>query len=103
MRISFVLLSLLVVSMTALADPFDRGLGMWVCSDGSKSNSFGPCRPKEFVGNWWARCLAGRKDCTHSDTAFVGWSLDAPHVVIRGPGYCYTQQPYTCSPDGKLP
>jgi hypothetical protein len=79
--------------------------GLWMCPDGSKrTGAHGGivCIPSELLGkDWWKECVAGRTDCVHSERAFLGW--DEKYLAKRGPGYCYTQQPYTCSPDGKLP
>jgi hypothetical protein len=92
----------IMIGSTALADdPFGgHGGGAWLCADGRRTTDY-PCRPNEINGNWWAVCIPGRTDCAHSDTAVIGW--DPERHVVRGPGYCYTLQPYTCSPDGKLP
>ena len=102
--------ALLVAIMSAIAgevfaDPFDPPMGgAWICPDGHVRYVAGnTCVPKEFNGvRWWESCIASRDDCMHSDRAVVGWStIDTK--TIRGSGYCYTQQPWTCSPDGKLP
>jgi len=72
--------------------------GLWVCPDGHAAVR--GCMPPEFNGvQWWKACFANRTDCAYSDTAIVGWDFFAK----RGPGYCYTQQPYTCSPNGTWP
>jgi hypothetical protein len=86
-------------------DVFDApAQGMWVCPDGTKHIST-PCQPPEFrAGEWWKACIPERTDCVHSDTAFIGWEQTPfGRLGQRGPGYCYTQQPYTCAPDGKWP
>ena len=92
-------------------DPFDGHYGgYWTCANGTLSYKF--CMPPEFKGKeWWKTCLPGRSDCVWSATAFLGQSVDGPlsvrkltsNYAIRGSGYCYKEQPYTCSPDGKLP
>jgi hypothetical protein len=96
-RIGDYLRALLVTP--ARADGFDRPFGQtWVCPDG-RAAVHGACIPPEFRGaEWWKACLPSRSDCVHSDTAFLGH--DQMGLAIRGPGYCYTGQPYTCSPLG---
>jgi len=88
-----------LIGEAAAAPPF-----MWRCADGSfAGDSLGyPCKPSEFVGKFWLSCLDGHSDCVTSETAFLGFDpkTDSP---LRGHGYCYTSQPYTCSPDGKIP
>jgi hypothetical protein len=94
----------LLLPLTAAADPFDPPQGgKWVCPDGSISYvAGGRCMPPELNGvQWWLSCLPQRDDCVRSDTALIGW--DVMGRAQRGSGYCYTGQPYTCSPDGKLP
>ena len=92
-----------LVAPQAHADPFSPPLlGEWMCTNG-KFDSHDTCMPPEFKGqNWWAACLSGRTDCVHSDAAYLG-RLDEKMSPVRGPGYCYTGQPFTCSPDGKVP
>lgn len=94
---------LVAMATAAMADPFDPpSAGTWICPDGHVSSiAASPCRPPEIAGKWWESCIPGRTDCVQSDTAVVGW--DTYTRAKRGPGYCYTQQPYTCSPNGKAP
>jgi hypothetical protein len=93
--------------VAALADPFDPPeAGRWRCSDGTFTHgNGGGCRPREFQGEWWLTCVPGRTDCIVSETSFMGWDITNPRGqwVQRGHGYCYTEQPFTCSPDGTLP
>jgi hypothetical protein len=77
--------------------------GEWVCPDGRRTTHDIRCQPKELTGPFWEACVPGRTDCIQSDTAFLGWNLIGFPNVRRGPGMCYKEQPYTCSPDGKLP
>jgi hypothetical protein len=85
-------------------DLFDRPYqGLWLCPDGNKRVNT-QCAPPEIFfadGGWWNACVPGRDDCAYSDTAFIGWN--EMNRTKRGPGYCYTEQPYTCAPDGKWP
>jgi hypothetical protein len=92
-------------------DPFDApSQGYWICPDG-KQDLFSKCMPAEFKQNfldvsasrakpWWVVCLPGRFDCVPSNTAYIG---SKERRAVRGPGLCYTGQPFTCSPSGKLP
>ena len=103
---------MIVVALAApvyAADLFDPPYGgYWRCPNGTFL--YGPiavaCIPSEFKTGapWWNACVAGRTDCVRSNTAYLGLdeSQPLPHAK-RGPGYCYTRQPYTCSPDGRLP
>ena len=81
-------------------DPFAHDInGFWYCPGGKLDNKV--CMPPEFIDSeWWKRCLPGRSDCVQSETAFIGYIRGIPQ---RGYGYCYTLQPYTCAPDGKVP
>ena len=67
--------------------------------------------PPEFRGvEWWNACLPNHPDCVWSATAFLGQNSDGmvalgkhwANYAKRGPGYCYTSQPYTCSPSGQV-
>lgn len=96
------------IAICARADVFDPPmLGAWICPEGQVNyTAQNGCKPQEFNRvAWWLSCVPERKDCIYSDTAFLGLTdgrYGYPHS-IRGPGYCYTGQPYTCSPDGRLP
>ena len=82
--------------------------GVWICADGYLQTQ-GTYMPPEFKGvEWWKARVAGRTDGVHSDMVFVGWDYQPDNRVLlyvtkRGAGYCNTQRPYTCSPNGKLP
>lgn len=93
-------LSTLFVS-PATAEPFDAPyLGYWKCSNG-KFGLTVECIPPEFRGvEWWKACIPGRSDCVHSDTAYIGFDPKWGRA-LRGSGFCYTGQPYTCAPNGK--
>jgi hypothetical protein len=91
---------------SAHADPFEGHWSpRWYCPDGKLEGSYwSGCWPKELgSGAWWKVCMPGRDDCVWSPTAYLGDDTSLPPRAIRGPGYCYTKQPYTCSPDGKVP
>jgi len=94
-------IGLLFSAMPALAST----VFTWRCADGSFSSEYvaNPCTPPEFVGQFWLSCLPGHDDCTTSDTAFLGFDPQPLHGQLRGHGICYTSQPYTCWPTGKMP
>ena len=91
-----------LVVPSAKADPFDPPYdAMWLCSDGKHTGMHEVCEPPELKDKeWWTSCVPNRSDCVESDTAFIGLG---PHNALRGHGYCYKEQPYTCSPAGKAP
>jgi len=87
-------------------DTFDLpNIGFWVCPNGEVDEKIATsCKPPEFFASgWWLKCIPGRDDCVHTDTAFLGNETNPPWPAKRGSGFCYTKQPYTCSPDGKWP
>ena len=87
----------------AFADVFDAPIkGMWACPDG-KLGVHAECEPPELLGkSFWESCVPGRNDCVTSPSAFIGWDREDLNHAKRGRGFCYTEHPYTCSPDGKM-
>jgi hypothetical protein len=93
----------------AAAEPLPRNtdpmgpplMGRWECPAGQQpaQDMHDRCRPPELGDVWWDHCVPGRDDCVHSDTAFLGWKFG--RIPQRGPGYCYTGQPATCSANPK--
>lgn len=99
------LLAAIALALPAYAQEYDsfnppEG-GYWVCPNGEIGRAI-HCFPPDFqgVGKWWEHCIPSRADCVHSETAVIGWR---DMRVMRGPGYCYSGQPYTCARDGKWP
>jgi hypothetical protein len=93
-----------VVIPTARADVFDYPFtGAWICPDGRVSGvHYSSCMPTEFLTHrdWMRVCVPERADCVHSDTAYIGPDPET-HKAMRGPGICYSGQPWTCASSGE--